>query len=348
MSDWSDWQDPWAMPFPVTATSWYLYAKEQDYFGPGAMPGSTLLQDVANGLRDIIATGSTEGTGSDFWINSQGQIDLTTGHPTTRVRLGYSGAGFGGAAFDDQLTPDLPPFFAGLTPGIDYASIPGYDGSDPTEPNQYIQYESTSTDFDTWDDLTLPFTLDINYLAEGTFSPTVFPLSFWSKALDTAQETNPMVDGSRPWLDYEDGTVLLHHDVPITPLTDPTGFTDDEFPTAPVIPLGLSGLADMSVVIMPRYLDPTADIPGPEPTATIDDPISRYRLIGVPLITGIGGETRRMTWPDATIRYTSPRWRYWIPSGWHTVGGHFATKGGVTPQRLTPGHGWVDIVDGPA
>lgn len=39
-----------------------------------------------------------------------------------------------------------------------------------------------------------------------------------------------------------------------------------------------------------------------------------------------------------------------VPDGikWHSVGGHFASAGGVTPQILTPGVGWVDIVDGPA
>jgi hypothetical protein len=40
----------------------------------------------------------------------------------------------------------------------------------------------------------------------------------------------------------------------------------------------------------------------------------------------------------------------WQPGAvaWHTVGGNFATVGGVTPQIFTPGVGWVDVVDGPA
>jgi hypothetical protein len=47
----------------------------------------------------------------------------------------------------------------------------------------------------------------------------------------------------------------------------------------------------------------------------------------------------------------NPRWRYWKPStvgpslAWHTVGGHWSMS--QTVRILTPGAGWVPIVDGP-
>lgn len=54
-------------------------------------------------------------------------------------------------------------------------------------------------------------------------------------------------------------------------------------------------------------------------------------------------------------QFTTTEFRYWLPNHiepagikWHMVGGHYAPVGDVALQILTPGVGWVDIVDGPA
>jgi hypothetical protein len=51
---------------------------------------------------------------------------------------------------------------------------------------------------------------------------------------------------------------------------------------------------------------------------------------------------------DLPLQWTTHRWRYWTTPelAWHTVGGHWSSS--QTMQILTPGVGWVPIVDGPA
>lgn len=62
--------------------------------------------------------------------------------------------------------------------------------------------------------------------------------------------------------------------------------------------------------------------------------------------------------PPATYNpsaaWNTGRWRYQLPETigpagveWHTVGGHWATPGGAILKILTPGVGWVDVVNGP-
>jgi hypothetical protein len=55
--------------------------------------------------------------------------------------------------------------------------------------------------------------------------------------------------------------------------------------------------------------------------------------------------------PLPQVLWQAPRWRYWIPVNWHTVGGHWGDLGSVPLKILTPlpaGNTWVDVVDGPA
>jgi hypothetical protein len=110
--------------------------------------------------------------------------------------------------------------------------------------------------------------------------------------------------------------------------------------------IDLSGITEPVVwlVAQPGWMDTSVPMPYGDIATIGHDWRASFLNGGVPR-----GALGPFFSPGPNVLCTTPRWRYWIPeTAWHTVGGHFATKGGVTPKILTPGVGWVDVVDGPA
>jgi len=332
---WSAWQPGWDFEFTVTPKNHLLATTNmnkaeynfQAPLGAGDFDTATWL---ATSRDTIEAGGSTLSTSylQDFFdaLAEKTNYGPAAGSPrigtSAFTSYGYRGVTLLGSGYQNQLLPTTPPLLTGgsLTYGVDFTEIPT-DQYGPYTVNAYADYESSATTFHNWADLALVILLQSIYTSGGAYSPAFtpppsFPVTFWAHSpISTADPPfvgYPILAG---WQGYEAGTVLTHHDIDISDMVAPNTYYQNYSP----VTLPMSGITpDTSIVMQSRYLQhgaalPLLDLVMPPGTTPATE---NHEFAAYP--TAFGGYIPSLAAPfdsiTPVIRYTSPRWRYWIPA----------------------------------
>jgi hypothetical protein len=284
------------------------------------------------------------------------------------LQLGYQAVTLLGSAHADELPTAAPPALAGLTPGVDYGPIPVEDYDAYTTP--YAQYESGSTIFAGWADwpITVESSCFWGFTSGNTDtypSPSALPVNFWYR--DPLSVTPNAVAQPGDWLTYQElGTSLLDHDLLLNLVFVNSYNTDYNDVT---IPLSAMDLADASVIMQARYqhgvVIPTVDL--------TSGGVSQFGFNGLFADPDLGSFSLKPPFATTTtfapapqVKFTTPRWRYWIPegnlsvktdAGWESVfgpdpfaireaeGTWFSRGGGLNPLRVRGFGAWIDTIN---
>lgn len=345
---WSDWQEPFDIDSAVFPDSYQFNGRIS---GTSESPGDTASQ-VSSDQSTLKAGGGSPSLSGSFSASFEAYASNGSGTSITEVRHGYVAATYLGSVYAALA---FPPTF----PSSGYGAIPD-DQVDANTVFGLAQFEAHNNDFVGWQDSTID-QLDCFTLAKDPgrvwTPPSTVDLAIGLSAplahgtLEGTSGGTPVYDGPSP-LVYGDVEIVntqpmttistVGADAPYTPGGD-TVVTDTQDVT-----VTLSGWSeqDVSIVLL-------TTLEGPDtftlPTLTDDNmafAVSYGKRIAFSWFAGFSGIAFR-----PVVTYRSPRWRYWIPVNWHTVGGHWGDLGSVPLKILTPlpdGNTWVDVVDGPA
>lgn len=349
---WSDWQGPWRIGFFVPYSRDNTYAARVDKFGadaPSPTDGAAAFQAAIDDLRAGLGTDTTLSGGLpfEFFASGPGWSDVVGTDPTPPSPAAYAGGSAGmryeaatflGSTYQDTLTGSLPPGLPG-----DAGPIPS-DEMDANTVDDLVQYESGSTTFDGWDDLTIPAAQMFAYdddqtprdggdtiLAGPSFvQPDVFDwLIGFIDPLAGALIGGISYKG--PPLAWSDLTPLQHFARIGYGPTDRAPYAPEYSGGEPSVWDGADVVVDMSsvdqvdasVVLMPGYMSSDYTFPMATPQYAYDAGDFRWEPENFHYYGHLGhytGTAIKSFWDPAAaghgyppvVRYMTPRWRYFI------------------------------------